>query len=67
MPRYRVTWIHREIYWATVDANSPQEAIEKAKRGEYNDDADSDTGFDDPKSFKCDGKEINGHVTLNRR
>lgn len=56
MPTYRISWIHREKYWATVDADSPGEAIEKAKRGEHNDDSDSDTGSDDLRTFKCDGE-----------
>lgn len=56
MPTYKVSWIHREQYWATVDADSPEEAVAKAKMGEHNNDCDSDTGKDDMRSFKCEGE-----------
>lgn len=56
MKTYRVSWIHRTHYWCTVDAESEEESVEKAKLGENNDDCDSDTGNDDMRTFKCDGE-----------
>ena len=55
MTTYKVSWTETTYLWATVDADSPEEAIEKAKRGEHNDDTDSDSGPTNMKSFKCDG------------
>lgn len=55
MPTYRVEWKETITCWATVDADSPEDAVEKAKRGEYNDDCDSDPGDKLLKTFKCSG------------
>ena len=55
MPTYRVSWKAQISCWATVDAESPEEAVEKAKRGEYNDDCDTDSDRNLPKTYQCDG------------
>ena len=55
MPTYRVSWKQYTHCWATVEADSEDEAIEKAKRGQYNDDCDTDPGENIMKSYKCDG------------
>ena len=56
MPIYRVSWIQKTHCWATVDAETEEEAIKKAKEGEYNDDCDTDPGDNDYRTFKCDGE-----------
>lgn len=55
MATYRVSWKQITNCWATVDAGDDKEAVEKAKRGEYNDDCDTDPGPNIDKSFTCDG------------
>ena len=55
MATYKVSWQQITHCWATVEADSPEEAVEKAKRGENNDDVDTDPGASIPKSFTCDG------------
>lgn len=55
MPTYKVSWKAQISCWDTVDADSEEEAIEKAKRGEYNDDCDTDPDRDVPNSYKCNG------------
>lgn len=55
MPTYMVRWKQYTNCWATVDAENEKEAIEKAKRGEHNDDCDTDPGDDILASYKCDG------------
>jgi|LGVD01.1.fsa_nt_gb hypothetical protein len=52
---YRVRWHQITHCWATVNAKSEKEAIEKAKRGENNDDVDTDAGPEVMKSYTCDG------------
>lgn len=56
MTTYRVSWIDRTRAWATVTAESEKEALEKAKRGEHNDDTDTDPGDADMRTFKVDGE-----------
>ena len=56
MPTYRVSWIHRTQSFATVTAENEREAIEKAKRGEHNDDVDTEPGKDDMRTFKVDAE-----------
>ncbi|NTW87798.1 MAG: hypothetical protein HGB26_01440 [Desulfobulbaceae bacterium] len=55
MPTYTVTWTVQTNCWATVDAESPEEAIEKAKKGEHNNDTDSEPGATNMRSFRCEG------------
>jgi hypothetical protein len=55
MPTYRVSWQQITQCWATVNADSPEEAVSKAKRGEHNDDVDTDPGPDIMKTYHCDG------------
>ena len=56
MRTYRVSWDQITHCWATVDADNEEEAITKAKNGEYNDDCDSDPGPNITKSYRCDGE-----------
>jgi len=54
MRRYRVRWKQITNCWATVDAESPSEAIKKAKSGDYNDDCDTKAGEDVKNSYVCE-------------
>jgi hypothetical protein len=55
MPRYKVSWQQYTSCWATVDAESEEEAVAKAKKGEHNDDVDTDPGDNILKTYTCDG------------
>lgn len=55
MHTYRVSWKETIVCWATVDADSPDEAIAKAKRGDHNNDTDNEPGERLMKSFRCEG------------
>jgi hypothetical protein len=59
MDTYTISWTETTYCWATVDADSPEEAIEKAKRGDHNNDTDSDPGSINMKSYRCEGKGVN--------
>jgi len=49
---YKVEWTELWTGWANVEAESEEEAIAKAKRGEIIEGTqDSDPGNTDPKSF----------------
>lgn len=45
--RYRVEWQHKHPIWGIVEASTKQEAIQKARRGEFIGEVDSDPGKDD--------------------
>jgi hypothetical protein len=55
MTKFRVSWKQYTTCWATVDADDEKEAVAKAKRGEYNDDCDTEPGDNIPNSYTCDG------------
>jgi len=56
MPTFRILWKETINAWATVDAESEEEAIEKAKLGEYNDDKDTDPADGKGRYYQCDGE-----------
>ena len=53
MPRYLVSWYEKVPFYSPITAESEEEAIEKARRGEY-EDVDSDGGTAIKNSFKVE-------------
>lgn len=65
MPIYTVSWKETIHCFASIEADSPEEAIEKAKAGEY-DNPDSEPGDAMPKSYRVQEGE-NGFAPTKKR